>query len=882
MMKKLLYPLMTALLLFSANFSHAQVYSDWGLSPTGSVYDTITKANDTLRFQFSNCPAGAFGSARLVVYFEGDFSDNLEILNVKFSGASSLSTGPYDSLGVAGPNTVLVNCAAEDSTVLGFSIDTINAYAPNIGIVILPSANVGTQCTRNRVRVHLTYNFCTFGVPVEFASLVLSDSVFCPLDAGLALSGSPAGGTYSGPGINGSTFTPYGLAAGNYTITYTAADSIGCISSTTATVTVSNTPFIKDTNSCAGIPLMLSGSNENLIWYSDAALTNPIDSGTFTTPGLYTTTSYYAAYSCTDYYFKLDTLLSDSINIINGDPAGDDEGGIAVTKDFVFYNGASAFRYNTDMSNPRGPLPQRYGMFSDLATGILYTLWNSTNNSSPSDNNTTFNLTAVRTLDTNLALLNGITMLSQPIQLGNVNPRRTGIFAGAGILGLYSGVTQHFYVVNLCNGDVKDLGFNANPLTRATETWADWGIMEYDGTNYFAVYRNSTGNDIIRLQVPAGPTTSVGTFPAGIADMACITYSPWNKNWYFHYEGASGALGGTTETTGYANASDSMSALPLTVGCAEEVKVNISNINLGTDTSLCQQNYVLFAGTGYSTYTWNGVNSNFNSYTATGTDTVVFQGLYSDGCNHLDTVIVTMNPLPVVNLGSDITACGGPVTLDAGNAGATYLWNDSSAAQTLIASASGTYMVTVTDANGCEGSDDVNVTINANPVVSLAMADTFVCINETPFNLTGGTPSGGTYSGTGVSNGIFIPSFAGAGSFAITYNFTDANGCSGSGVQNIVVDLCTGIDNLSASENLVTVTPNPGNGLFVVQSNQPGNNHLKMEVVDVEGRMVYFEEAKSGLENGKQIDLSFLSEGVYVMKIYSDSQEQKISLIIQK
>lgn len=65
---------------------------------------------------------------------------------------------------------------------------------------------------------------------------------------------------------------------------------------------------------------------------------------------------------------------------------------------------------------------------------------------------------------------------------------------------------------------------------------------------------------------------------------------------------------------------------------------------------------------------------------------------------------------PVVDLGPDSIACNGSVVvLDAGP-GATYLWSDNSTNQTLNVSAAGTYSVLVTDQNGCQNFDAINIT----------------------------------------------------------------------------------------------------------------------------------------------------------------------------
>ncbi|MEM9820268.1 MAG: hypothetical protein AAF985_04325, partial [Bacteroidota bacterium] len=95
----------------------------------------------------------------------------------------------------------------------------------------------------------------------------------------------------------------------------------------------------------------------------------------------------------------------------------------------------------------------------------------------------------------------------------------------------------------------------------------------------------------------------------------------------------------------------------------------------------------------------------------------------------------------------------------------------------------------VTDPNnGCGSGSRVAVTLTrfADPVVTFTAPDD-LCENAgIQTSLGGGLPEGGTYSGPGVmddGNGMtftFDPALAGVGMQTITYNFTDANGCSGS------------------------------------------------------------------------------------------------------
>lgn len=81
--------------------------------------------------------------------------------------------------------------------------------------------------------------------------------------------------------------------------------------------------------------------------------------------------------------------------------------------------------------------------------------------------------------------------------------------------------------------------------------------------------------------------------------------------------------------------------------------------------------------------------------------------------------------------------------------------------------------------------DDISVT--SVPLVSIT-PHSDVCINASPFALSDGSPSGGTYSGTGVVGGnMFDPAVSGAGTFLITYTYTDANNISNSASTNITV-----------------------------------------------------------------------------------------------
>ncbi len=98
----------------------------------------------------------------------------------------------------------------------------------------------------------------------------------------------------------------------------------------------------------------------------------------------------------------------------------------------------------------------------------------------------------------------------------------------------------------------------------------------------------------------------------------------------------------------------------------------------------------------------------------------------------------------------------------------------------------GNYILSVTNAYNCSSYDTVNIAVTNSPTVSFSSIPS-VCEDASSFVLTQGTPSGGVYSGAGVSGNSFNPSSAGVGIHSIVYNYTNSNGCSSFATQNITV-----------------------------------------------------------------------------------------------
>jgi hypothetical protein len=98
--------------------------------------------------------------------------------------------------------------------------------------------------------------------------------------------------------------------------------------------------------------------------------------------------------------------------------------------------------------------------------------------------------------------------------------------------------------------------------------------------------------------------------------------------------------------------------------------------------------------------------------------------------------------------------------------------------------------------------------VNPLPVVTLALPFDTLYKNSPVQTLSGGSPSGGSFSGPGVSGTQIAPgAFVALGNYQVTYTFTNANGCTNSAVDQFTI--------IERTDN-VNVFPNPGNGNIII------------------------------------------------------------------
>jgi hypothetical protein len=197
-------------------------------------------------------------------------------------------------------------------------------------------------------------------------------------------------------------------------------------------------------------------------------------------------------------------------------------------------------------------------------------------------------------------------------------------------------------------------------------------------------------------------------------------------------------------------------------------------VNAGSDQSICAGQSVTLSGTGANTYSWSNSIINDVAFSPTSTQTFTVSGTDAAGCTGTDQVVVTVNPTPTVNAGSDLSICSGQSVTLTGSGANSYSWSNGITNGVIFSpTATQTYTVTGTDQVGCTGTDQVVVTVNPTPTVN-AGSDLSICSGQS-VTLSGSGANSYSWS-NGITNGV---AFSPTSTQTYTITGTNAAGCSG-------------------------------------------------------------------------------------------------------
>lgn len=342
--------------------------------------------------------------------------------------------------------------------------------------------------------------------------------------------------------------------------------------------------------------------------------------------------------------------------------------------------------------------------------------------------------------------------------------------------------------------------------------------------------------------------------------------------------------------------------------------------NAGADFTVCKGDTISLSGTGTggNTYNWNLGITNNNPFVINTTTTYTYTAVGQFNCFATDQVVVTVNQ-PQVNAGPNQTVCAGTAVTLTGSGSTALSWdNNVINGASFTPDSTQTYTVSGTDANGCFGTDQVLVAVNA-PLIN-AGSDVTICAGDS-LQLT----ATGVQSPSWNNNISDSQPFAPTTTTTYQVNGTDANGCAGTDQVTVVVNPtattvlnevtlgnytlngqtytqsgtytqtltsqngCDSILTLNLSISGVGIGedemkfdfyPNPTNGLvYVSASNNAGT--FNYEVTDANGRVIATAVNAINGAATTSIDLSKVETGVYFIRLSNTTGDKVYRVVVQ-
>jgi hypothetical protein len=242
---------------------------------------------------------------------------------------------------------------------------------------------------------------------------------------------------------------------------------------------------------------------------------------------------------------------------------------------------------------------------------------------------------------------------------------------------------------------------------------------------------------------------------------------------------------------------------------------------------------------------------------------------------------ITVNPPIIKSSGSGNLCKNDSVILYAPKGFANYLWYPSGAkTDSILVKTQGNYYVLINNSK----SNTISITQNSNPNITFNKLPSVIYTNSTPITLTG-SPTGGSFSGVGVSGNTFSPFVGKLGKRLITYTYTGASCASTNMVtQEVnVIDtlggICATYDTLyikskitvgvNSYDNTFKIYPNPVSDILMLENSQYlVMSGYKMQLVNTLGQVVYNANITQSIQS---FNLSGLvKNAVYFVKLIDD------------
>lgn len=615
-------------------------------------------------------------------------------------------------------------------------------------------------------------------VPPGNAAIGTHPSQIC---IGNSVSFSPASpiltSTYNwnfGDGTTASTPTASHLytTIGTYTITLVVTTAQGCLSSSTSTIQINALPLPSFSSGpvCAGLAMNFNNSTTVISLPTTVNLTWDFDDGVIA--------------STTDNISGTSSATGDISHIYS----------VAGTYNVTLTASANGCSSDTTISVTVYPLPFADFTFSSACQGaaVVFTnsssisdtsslsyLWDFNSGSGPTsstvDPSYSYGPTATGTYTVSLTATSNNGCVSDTVQTITIAPNPIVSFTPTDAC---QGTSLTNNLASFVNGTTFLAGntyaWNFGDGNTGTGPLSETNAYASPGTYTVSLVVTTAGgcvgsvsNNVIIYPIPSVSFSSQPAACSGENVIFTNTTTPTSSTYVWDFPSPLPSSTSINVSQAFNNPGTSAITVPITLtatspnGCSADstnfITINpLPTLSLGGTITTCGTTYPLDANPGGvnagSTYLWN-------TLVTTDSILVTLDGTYSvtvtspSGCINSESVSVTLNGTVLPTLGADATFCDNTV-LDAGYPGSTYLWSTGATSQTITITAPGpgTYSVTVTDVNGCIGTNSVNITIVPSTPVSLGL-DTVECAS-TGVVLNAGIAT--TYVWTNVSTGAIV------------------------------------------------------------------------------------------------------------------------------
>ncbi len=272
---------------------------------------------------------------------------------------------------------------------------------------------------------------------------------------------------------------------------------------------------------------------------------------------------------------------------------------------------------------------------------------------------------------------------------------------------------------------------------------------------------------------------------------------------------------------------------------------NPAMFSLGNDTAYCG-GFSRVLTTGYANTVWstsaNGAQITVNSpgtYWATETNQC---GVTSD------TIVISQNTAPLINLGNDTTLCTGQTLgLNATYPSSTYLWSNNSTAPNITVNSAGLYWVQVN--NGCIGRDSITVAYASPPAPFSLGNDTTYCGNFSRVLTTGYAGTVWSTTATGPQITINTPG---------NYWATETNQCGATADTIVITQKAAPLINLGNDTTLCTAQTLTLNATYP-SSTYLWSNNATTPSITVNSAGLYWVQVNNGCTGSDSITIAYSS-----------------------